>query len=166
MITEKSYNANIRGIRNFFLGEESPQWYSQIIVLTGFLTWIWFFFGYLLGLLALKIVQGNAEVKVRESFERIGEKYGLSDVMDLYANMTITGLIGAVMMMTGLIFIWRRWLAGYFIFLPGLVLCIISPMIFMSYEYLVHEHTPAEYILPAIVFLLFLFDFYKWKSER
>jgi hypothetical protein len=154
------YNTEIKGIRKFILGEINPPWYSQIIVLLGFFTWIWFFFGNLFGLLALKMIRTNSEEKIRQSFERIGTKYGLTNVMELYFNMSLTGLIGSVFMLAGLIFIWRQWAIGYISFITGIILCVLSPMIFMSYDFLIYEQSAMEYVLPIMVLGLVFVDMY------
>lgn len=164
-VTAATYDIKFSRLKNFFLGKENPGFYTRIIFIAGFISFLWFFSWNLLNLLALRMIENDDKMKhLKMIFYELRDNYGVYDVFTAYFLMVIVSLSGSALMFIGLLFVWRKKIWASYLFLAGQTICLLSPVLFMGMSFFLNEMSPAEYFGPLFLILLFAIEI--WLQRR
>jgi len=164
-VSSATYNIKFSRVKNFFLGKEIPGIYTQLIFITGAISFLWFFSWNLLNLLALHMIENEDKMKhLKMIFYELRDHYGVYDVFTAYYLMVMLSLAGSGIMLIGLLFTWRKKIWASYLFLAGQTICLLSPILFMGISFFLNEMHPAEYFGPFLIIILFTIEI--WLRRR
>ncbi len=159
MSKTSTYDIEFSKVRLWLLGKEKPSLFTRIIFWAGLPIWVWLFFSYLLQTLSIRMVSISANAAlIKENIRLLGESYGISDFETQYATMGMSGVFASILVIAGLILMWRQWKAGYACILIGLSACIAIPAYFLGGKFFLEEQSAWHWILPGVVLLLAMID--------
>lgn len=161
-----TYDIKVKRIRTFFLGNERPALFSRILFYCSLPLFVYYLFAFTLELLAIRLIETlpNA-VQIKESLDKVGERYAIEGIENVFFQMALTGLIGTALFFAGMLLIWRKKYTGYPVYIVGLLICMTAPWLFFGYGYYVNEQSIIDWIIPSFVLIMALTD-WAVKSRR
>lgn len=148
-------------IRKLFLGKNTPPIFTRIACNVAILYFLYVFFWSLVIFIAFNFGQNLPKSENWNAiFSSIGTKYNIADIHFSFTLYLITILTCSVVMLAGVLMVWRRRMKGYlFVLVPALV-CMFIAFILLGLEYVQHESGWFEFIFGGIVILLFSIDYF------
>jgi len=154
-----SYTIRTKTIKNFILGKESPSLFTRIVFWLNVPLALWYLIFFVLEFLAIRLVHTLKDSEeVLDRINEIGSNYGLSDIPQSFFLMSVSGLMGVALMIVGMLLFWRKIKWGYPVYLIGISIVFVSPMVFLGYTYFSEEQTILELLLPMLALVLVLID--------
>lgn len=136
----------------FFLGNKNPWWLTQLAFFVGLAGFFYFCIWNLLNFLAVAMINNYPKPeKIKALFIELGNKYEIAEPMTMVKYLSLTNIIASGVMFLGLIIIWRRKKMGYYFIYGGLVVCLLTPLVFMGTKYIEAETRWFEYSYALIL---------------
>ena len=136
-------------VKTVILGKEKPNLITRISVISGFVIWVYLFSGQLLTYLALLMHNTLSQsTKIKGAYTRVGkEMYGLGDPIALLKIHSLIQIIIYVLILAGLILIWRKKKLGFALYIVGFAISLFVSFILMGWKFMAKEILFIDYIL-------------------
>ena len=158
-------------IRRIILGSTKPNFITMASVLGGFLVWIYFVSWHALSLMALTTMDN---LKMGDhlvgSFNRVGSNlYGYANTVDLLAIHSTVQLLIYLLILIGLILIYRQKKLGFIIYILGNVSTVLTTIFMLGLKFFQSETGYFNIFLlggATAYFAIGALWIYKWKHKK
>jgi hypothetical protein len=143
------------------LGKNTPQIFTRIACNIAILYFLYVFFWALVIFIAFNFGQNLPKAENWNAiFSSIGTKYHIADIYFSFTLYLIVLLSSSVLMLAGVLMVWRRRIKGYFFVLIPAIICTTVAMALLGMEYVKNESGWFEYVFGGIIITLFTIDYF------
>jgi hypothetical protein len=148
-------------MRKLFLGKKTPPIFTRIACNLALLYFLYVFFWALTIFIAFHFGQNLPKAENWNTiFSSIGTKYHISDIHFSFTLYLISLLTCSVIMLAGVLMVWRNRLNGYLLVLIPTLVCTTIAFMVLGMEYVKNEASWFEFTFGGIVIALFSIDYF------
>ncbi len=160
---------SIQRFKRLILGSDKPNLITRASVISGFVIWLYLFSWQLLTFLSI-ILLGNLEQSayIKAIYVHVGNAYDNNIINKLFLH-SISQIIVYLIILAGLILIWRKRKIGFLMYIIGFMTSLIITFIILGLKYMTREIPVFDYILilsSLIYFSIGIIIFNRKSSEE
>lgn len=145
----------VKRIWRFIMGSTRPSLFTRLILITAFVFFCYFFGWNLFRYLAMEFIYeiDNPE-NILITMDNIGHKYDIDEPVAQFKSYFVAMTVTQLIVLVSMVMMYRRMLAGYFIFYGGQILTLLLSAIMLSWDYFWSAIHITEKLIPITLIVL------------
>lgn len=157
----------VKRIWNFIMGGHKPPFLTRIILLASLVSFFYYFLWNTFRYFALLFIDtiDNPE-QIKANMQSLGEKHGIDEALSSFSQFFLAMILIQVIILVSMIFVYRRQVWGYYLFVVGQICALVAPVAFLSWDYFMDEIDFLDKAIPIAMIILFGISMMRLKRVK
>lgn len=166
-LSERPEQEYAKMAKKVLLGSSRPPLFTRIILLLALICFGYYFIWNGLRVVVLSNIDSveNPEL-FKQKLQALGDEHGITDALKTFKNYGMAMVFTWLACGIGMGFIYRRKLAGYYVFFAGLLAALIIPFVLLGWSYSTSEVDWYDFVIPPALFAIFFISFKRLKKLK
>jgi len=145
----------VKRVWRFIMGRSRPSLYTRLMLMAAFVFFCYFFGWNLFRYLAMEFINEiDHPENILATMDQIGHKYDIDEPVAQFKSYFVAMTVTQLVVLVSMVMMYRRVMAGYFIFYGAQILTLCLSAIMLSWDYFWSAIHITEKLIPAVLIVL------------